>query len=316
VRTVEYARRALAEATRCDDEATKGKAHFALAYECFWSGRPAEGVERGREAVAHMERTDERRWVGDSYWVMGINHAALGELDQALQAYGRQRAIGDAIGDARLRCSSILSSGSVHVLAGEWDRAIETCRQGLDISPDPVDQALGMGFLGGAYLEMGDAVQAIPMLEQAAERYAQFRVRQFQGWFTALLGEAYLQRGDAERARAVAGEGLEIVTAIGYRWGIGWAERILGRIALARGLLSEAERHLGSALTTFTEMGARYDVARTRLDVAGLTHRRGERDATAANLEAALQLFTMLRIPRYVERTRRLAETLHVALPQ
>ena len=63
-------------------------------------------------------------------------------------------------------------------------------------------------------------------------------------------------------------------------------------------------------------MGARYDVARTRLDFAGLTHRRGERDATAANLEAALQLFTMLRIPRYVERTRRLAGTLDVALPQ
>jgi DNA-binding NtrC family response regulator/tetratricopeptide (TPR) repeat protein len=313
-RTVEHARRALAEATRCGDSATKGKAHFALAYECFWSGRPAEGVERAREAVTHLESTDERRWVGDSYWLLGINHAALGNLEQALEAHDRQQEIADATADARLRCSSILSSGSVRALAGEWKLAIETCRQGLELAPDPVHRALGMGFLGGTYLEQGDAVQAIPLLEEAARSYAQFRVRQTQGWFTALLGEAYLRCGDAERARAVAAEGLEIVTAIGYRWGIGWAQRVLGRIALAHGPVLEAERHLADALATFTGMSARHDVARTGLDVARLAHRRGDREATRAHLQTALQLFTDLRIPRYTQATRELAEELQVPL--
>jgi len=313
-RTVEHARRALAEATQCGDKATVGKAHFALAYECFWSGRPAEGVQRAREAVAHLEGTDERRWVGDSYWVLGINHAALGDLSQALEAHRHQQEIADAIGDTRLRCSSILSSGSVHALAGEWERAVETCRQGLEISPDPVHRALGTGFLGYAYLEKGDAATAIPLLEQTARGYAEFRVRQTQGWFTALLGEAHLQHGDAEKAAALANEGLEIVTAIGYRWGIGWAQRILGRIALARDVVPEAERYLAAALATFTDMGARYDIARTCLDLARLTHRQGAREATEAHLEAALQLFTALRIPLHAEGTRRLAGELRVLL--
>ena len=61
-------------------------------------------------------------------------------------------------------------------------------------------------------------------------------------------------------------------------------------------------------------MGARYDVARTRLNIAHLTHQQGDREATTGHLDAALQLFTALRIPRYVERTKRLAEELHIVL--
>src|SRR4030095_16602307 len=126
---------------------------------------------------------------------IGTNNSVLGEFERALEAFDRQRTIADTTGDPRLLSSSILSAGSVHALTGEWDRAIELCQQGLDLSPDTVDRALGMGFLGGIYLEKGDAAQAIPLLEQSVERYGHFRVRQTQGWFTALLGEAYLLAG-------------------------------------------------------------------------------------------------------------------------
>ena len=58
---VDEVQRALDAATGCGDEATVGKAHFALARECFWSGRFRQGVDHGRQAVARLERTAEPR---------------------------------------------------------------------------------------------------------------------------------------------------------------------------------------------------------------------------------------------------------------
>ena len=307
-RTVDNARLALEAATRCHDQATMGKAYFALSYECFWSGRPAEGVDRAREAVRHLEGSEETRWVGEACWMLGINHAALGDFDLAIAAHARAGEIGRALDDPRLPGLSLLGIGAVHALARDWDQALEACQQGLDVSTDPVQRALALGFLGGTYLERGDAARAIPLLEQSVSRYASFRVRQMQGWFTALLGEAYLQQGDTERAATLAAEGLEIVTAIDYRWGIGYARRILGHIALARNRLADAESQLGETLRTFTAMGTRYEVARTHLDLARLAHRRDDLETARSHIDAAVKLFSMLGASRCVDWARRLAK--------
>src|SRR6185503_16844059 len=50
------------------------------------------------------------------------------------------------------------------------------------------------------YLELGDSRQAVPLLEDAVERWTRFQHRPMLGWFTAVLGEACLLAGDAFRA--------------------------------------------------------------------------------------------------------------------
>ena len=57
------------------------------------------------------------------------------------------------------------------------------------------------GLLGYAYLEKGDVMQAIPVLESAVQAAQQYRSQQVQSWFKVFLGEAYRVNNQLEQAR-------------------------------------------------------------------------------------------------------------------
>ena len=118
--------------------------------------------------------------------------------------------------------------GTVYAARGEAPAAIAACTRGLEHSPDPINTANALGFLGYAHLEAGDAAEATPLLEQAVDRLHQFGARQGEGWFTAWLSEARLLAGRVDEARALALRGLEITTVVKFLWGSGVARRALG----------------------------------------------------------------------------------------
>jgi transcriptional regulator with AAA-type ATPase domain/tetratricopeptide (TPR) repeat protein len=310
----EHAARAIAEATRGGDQATVGKAYYVLARGGFWSGRFRQGVEDGRRAVAILEGTGEPWWLGAAHWGVAFNHSFLGEFAAALDAAARARAVGEAIGDPRLQAYAAWTTGWIHAAKGEWDAGIEACRRSLASSPDPVNTADAMSFLGYAYLGKGQAHEAIELLERSIQQWRVFRHRPMLGWFTTVLGEAYLLDGRLDPARDCASEGLAVSSAAGFRYGVGMAQRALGRIAGATGDLPSAERHLDEALRTFAAIQARHEEARTALELAIVVHARGDRAGAARHLAEAAVGFRALDVPQYEARTAALARELGLAL--
>ncbi len=110
-RARESGQRALEEARRCADDVTMGQAHYVLALEGFRSTGPRQGVEHGRQAVALLESSRESYWLGLACWIVGLNECLLGHFDQALEAEARVRAIGAALGDARLQSFADWATG-------------------------------------------------------------------------------------------------------------------------------------------------------------------------------------------------------------
>jgi DNA-binding SARP family transcriptional activator len=307
-------RRAIEEATRCGDEATVGKAHFALARECFWSGRFREGVDHGRQAVDRLERSQEPSWLGLAHWALGINYGFSGEIELSLDSERAARDIAVAIGDSRLRSFADWSAGQIHTLAGDSEAGIEACRRSLDDAPGATSTALGLTHLGHAYLEHGEPDRALALLEQAVEQLGRLRMPKSLGRVTTWLGEAYLQTGDLERARELATRGMETTRESGHRYATAEASRTLGRIAQAGGELAGAETHLLAALDAFTAIEARVEIGRTRLVLAQLAHDRARPGDVAAHLQEAYRLFGALRVPHYLQRTEALAGTLGATL--
>jgi DNA-binding NtrC family response regulator/tetratricopeptide (TPR) repeat protein len=314
-RAVENAQRALAEAARHGDKATMGKAYYALAYEDYWSGQARAGVELGRLAVSLLDETEERLWLGLAHWVIAINHAHIGEYEAALEAAARMEAIGDATGDPGLRCTASWTRGMVYAALGECEAGIAACRLALESSPNPVNTALAMGFLGASYLENGDATRAIPLLEESARQLGQFRVPT-QGLFLALLGEAHRMTGQLDRAIDFAQQGVRICKDVRYQYGLSWALRALGRIAITRGALSEAESNLLLALDTFNSIEASAEAVRTHVTLAELARVRSDSDGINRHLTEALRLCTALSIPRYTERIEALAREWEAGPPR
>ncbi len=303
------AHRAIEKATRAGDDATLGKAHGLLALEGHWAGRPAEGVEHGREAVALLEKTNQQWWLGMAHFYVAVNHLTVGRFDDVMRATARARAVGESISDPRLQCYALFTAGWADTMRGELDAASEESEQARKLAPDPVSGAYAASFAGYTLVERGESAEAIPLLELATKELERFRFPQWHGKFLAALGEAYRLEGDLARARDVAERGLAIVRSAQYWFGVGYAERILARIARAGGDLAAAESRLGEALRTFASIGAEFEIARVHLELADLVRAR---DVAAAreHLDHACRTFAALRTPRYTERAALLAATL------
>jgi DNA-binding NtrC family response regulator/tetratricopeptide (TPR) repeat protein len=304
----------LVEAMRGEDDVTRAAIHYVLAQHGALSGRPRDGREHGQRAVALLERTGHPWWIGPAYWAVGLNHTLLGEFDAALAAHALAVERGAAVGDPQIASSAAWASGLVHVCRGDFETAIRSCEEALARSPDPLNTAMALGWLGFAWLECGDLAQAIPRLEEAVRLHAQFAFRQAQSWFSVFLAEAYRRVGRLETALELASQGLELARATGTLQGIGWAERTLGHIAQARGALADAEDHHGEALRAFETVEAGFEIARTRFDLAGLARARGRRDLSETHLAQAHRHFRALDLPRWTERAEERARDWNVLL--
>jgi tetratricopeptide (TPR) repeat protein len=306
-RAAQSAQRALEEGRRCGDDATMGKTHYVLARQGYWSGQYLDGIEHGQQAVVFLERTPERWWLGQSYWAVAINYSFMGAFTKALAAAAQAHVLGEALGDPRLQTYAAWTTGMIETARGEWEAGIAACHRSIAHSPDPLNTAVALGFLGQAYLESGNTAAATSVLEQAVQHMSQFRFRQLHGWYLAFLGETYLLNGQLDKAQASVLQGLEITRDCRYQHGIGWAQRALGRIAQVSGALAEAETHYMAALQTFTSTQGRFEVGRTHLALADLAHMEGNREAATAHANNAYALFMGLKTPRYVERTQQFA---------
>jgi tetratricopeptide (TPR) repeat protein len=292
---------------RGDDDATRGRIHYVLAQHGAISGHPRDGLEHGRRAVALLERAREHWWIGPAHWAVGLNHALLGEFDAALAAQAQATARGTEVGDPQIASSAAWASGLVYICRGDLEAGIRSCEDALARSPDPLNTAMALGWLGFAWLERGDLVPAVARLEEALRLLDQFHFRQPQAWFSAFLAEAHRQAHRLETALELASQGLEHARATGSTQGIGWAERTLGRIARARGALDDAHDHLHEALRAFESVEAGFEIARTHLDLVELARARGDTGAAATHLAEADSRFRTLGLSRWVERVEQVA---------
>lgn len=310
-----HARKALEASREAGDESTMGKARYVLAQNGIWWGRPHEVTTHASEAIVLLERTIEPYWLGMTHFILGINYAFVGQFVAALAEEAKVDAIGSAIGSKRLQSYAAWASGGMRAFMGDAELGIEGCRRSLERSPDPFNTADALCFLGYAYLENGQPAQAIGHLEQALDMFVQFRHRHFQSLVTAYLSEALFLMGDLARARQVASEGLELAKEGKFHYASALTRRLLARLAQAEGAPADALRLLTEARELFVSGDMEHEVARTELALGELAHARGDGDALRAHLAQALALFTRLGVPRYVERTRRLAAGWGAPLP-
>jgi class 3 adenylate cyclase/tetratricopeptide (TPR) repeat protein len=290
-------------ARRSGDTVTEGRAWYVLCRDAFWSGRFSEGILHGRQAVALLERSEDRWWQGQAYWVAGFHHYVLGQFEAAFDRMRRAETVWRALQDPRLDPS--WSTGYFHASLGDYDQGIEECRGGLERALDPLNTAAALGFLGYAYLEKGDLAKAAEALNDSVERLRQAGMKQLLGWFSAFLAETRLLLGHPSEAREIAREALAVTEEVHFPYGSGMGQRALGHIAHAAGDREEAGRWLQEAEKTFEALEAPFEVARTQLDLARVAGAGSE--LAAKLLGAARRSFSELGLPAYVERTERLA---------
>lgn len=304
-----HATRALREATSCDDLTTMGKAHFLLAFSNFW-GCPEKGVRHGEQAVALLEGTPEQWWLGQSCWILGLNLSYRGRFAESLAMEARACALGEALGDLRLRSSAAWATGFISTLSGDRETALSACQKGVALSPDPLTRMTTVGMLALAHIERREPDAAIPLLEESIPQTERFRFAQLHGLYLGFRGEAALQAGNPAKALEFARMGIDITRRSGYAYGLGWTQRILGRIARSSGNHALAVAHFEEAVATFRNMGAPFETGRTHLELGELLESAADRDSARLHAAAALEVLHALELEPFVSRARELKNRL------
>jgi tetratricopeptide (TPR) repeat protein len=300
----QHAQRVLDATTQDPADAIRGEAFYVLAQERYWSGHLLEGIAFSQQAVDLLKRPEQRAQLGMAHLILGLNTLLVGDFPHALHAADQTRAVGTSIQDPHLLTFADWLTGWAQATCGESESAVQACQRSLETAPDPLSATLALGWLGYAYLEQGEAAEAIPLLQQAVQRMQQFQRRRLESLYTTFLCEAYLARDDLDAARELILHGLSIAQQADYRVGMAWAQRALGRISQATNSPAAAEHHLREALGTFNAMQARFEIGRTHLDLGDLKHLQRNPEATTVHLTKAFKLFEALQVPKYTERTR------------
>jgi DNA-binding SARP family transcriptional activator len=309
------ARQALEAGERASDPEKVGKALHVLSLTARDMGRFQDGIAHATRAVSLLDRPHTQAWLGLVYHDLALNYTGAGALDAALGAAARLEAVGRGAHLPRLLVFSGYVVAWILALRGDTEGAVETARQALEATRDPMTAGLVSGVLGHAYLEQGDAGSAVAVLERSIDQLESAPVRHGKSRYLALLGEAYLGTGDRTRARETAGRALALSQADGMPFNVGLAQRALGRIARAAGDPDGAVEHLARALATFMECGAAFEVALTRVGLGAAQAERGDAEAAREHLTAALDAFDAAGAPRRSAAARDLGRGLGILPP-
>jgi tetratricopeptide (TPR) repeat protein len=267
--------------------ATLGRACHVQSYECWWSGRPREGIGWGQRAVACLERSRDRGWLATAHWGVSANHYLLGELGPARAQLQRILALADQAADPRLLMLRSWWTGFLAAEMGDAETAVAESERALGLVADPYNRAVCAGFLGYAYLAAGDAHRAVTRLEEGLTLSAEAGVRPHECWFGACLAEAWSLGGDPARAQPLAQRALDLAREINLPWVTGVAIRALGHCALGLHDVSGAERALREALALFAGIPSGVWLARTKLDLGELALARRDHESAVAHLADA-----------------------------
>jgi len=255
----------------------------------YWTER-VQALEMGIQAarkVAH--RRDEEAFL----IMLGLAHAALGQVERAVGCYERAVIICREIGHRQDEGNALGNLGMAYRRLGEVRRAIAYYEAALEIDREIGNrrgEGADLGNLGLAYADLGEVRRAIGAFEQGLEIAREMGDRRGEGARLGNLGLAYADLGDVRRAIGYYEQALEIAREIGDRRNEGNALGSLGGTYHGLGEMRRAIAYYEAALEIAREIGDRHGEG-NRLGNLGRAYAAlGEVRRAIATFEQALEI--------------------------
>jgi tetratricopeptide (TPR) repeat protein len=274
-RGLEAATEAASLAERLVDRRRLG---YALANQCLMlrvMGRTDDAVvEPGRRALAMATEIGDTDLVASTNYVLATLHTSRGEWGEA-EAYFRAAlaAMTPLEGDITPESVRKLHFYAPGVRAwlswalasrGEFAEALALAQTALRISQvrgSKFTEGAHGCFLGMVWLDLGDAIEAIRVLEPALDICRTYEVRDFVGIVSMVLGRAYAMTGRVAEAIINLEAGAVHCEAIEQMTGHPGRLSTLAEVYALAGRCEDADKTVRRALSLATEQGRRADQA-------------------------------------------------------
>jgi tetratricopeptide (TPR) repeat protein len=302
-RAIAAGQRTLALATSSGAFDVQVAAQTTLGQVYYTGGDFRQGLDVARRAMTLL--TGEQRYARfgrvslpavSSRDYMSNCQAELGGFAEGRSVAEEAVQIAEAVEQPFSIAGALISVGLLSRRQGDIHQAILALERSLALCQTaniPRLFPIVASILGAAYAQVGRAVEALPLLDQALERVVPESRVIFQALVLTELSEALLLVGRLDEASALAGYLLEVSRAHIGRGYQAHAFRLLGEVAIRRdpSTVEQAATHYQLALTLADELGMRPLQAQCHLGLGTLYLKMGQCEQAHIELSTAIDLY-------------------------
>jgi CHAT domain-containing protein/tetratricopeptide (TPR) repeat protein len=211
-----YYERALPKHQATRDLQAEARTLVRLGWSHNSAGEPTKVVDLNQQALALWREVDDRSGEATSYSDLGRAYVDLGNVSQALDAYGSALAAFDRT--PRNAASVLVRIGLLYLSIAEWQRALDALHQALALARranDTRGEVTVLVNLGSAYIRIGDNREALRYLEPALALSRRIAFRSAEANVLTSLGIVSRMNNELDRSDDYFHQALAIQTSVG-----------------------------------------------------------------------------------------------------
>jgi class 3 adenylate cyclase/tetratricopeptide (TPR) repeat protein len=267
---VGYYRKVLLMAPQLGDPELASLPRAVIGRVLFMQGRFKESLQMLNEAIALLEREENRHELLFAYLHRGLSQTCLGQYAAGLAGLNRTLEIARSSRDQNAEIMAHTTLAFAQILAGEYPEGIASAHEALAVAEKSGDNVFRYplnSFVAWGMSGLGKTRESLPYWAAATEAAKAFGGRLLLGeWFAAIEAESLIDAVDPATGLRRAQEALDLAQDAESMIGEALAERAIGR-ALAAGKEGprEALSHLTRSVKICEEIGAKFELVRSLL---------------------------------------------------
>jgi tetratricopeptide (TPR) repeat protein/predicted Ser/Thr protein kinase len=261
------------------------------------SNNPQKGLEYLTTALNFAAQTTNDEQKADILQAIGVGHAEMHQLDEALRSYEDSLAIKRRLNLRSGMASSLDSIAGIQNAQGKSDLALKNLKESYQIRREIGDKA-GIGDvlidLGTFYVDHGQPDEAVNLFKQSLQIQVELNNEQNRALLLNNIGNVYLGKGDYQDARTYFEQALQLREKINSPEDLADTLHNLGETSLNLGLYDQAIDRYHRALDLRRKAANKSMVAIETTSLGTVFGYQGRYGAAVAAKEDALKIFREL----------------------
>ena len=241
-------------------------------------------IEHAFSAWMHLfelTKTKDKAWESIAMGHIGIVYQLKGDLDRALEYYGKSLKLGEELGWKEGMASVYGNIGVVYRIKGDLDKALEYYEKSLKLEEE-LGRKEGIasvyGNIGIVYRIKGDLEKALEYFGKSLKFNEELGRKEGMASQYGNIGTVYQIKGDLEKALEYYVKSLKLNEELGRREGIASVYGNMGIVCGIKGELDTALEYYGKALQIFKGIESREGTAQTLMLIGDVLIQKGDKE--------------------------------------
>ena len=252
-----------------------------------------KSIGKLEEALQLWNSIDDRLWEATTLLYIGVTYYGLGEVQKALDYYGRACVLWDTSLEKSGKAMTLSDMGRAYDSCGQYQKALDFYDRALSLS-----RADGETLLEGQiihniamiYSNLGDEDRALRYFNRSLDLSRKMLDRQWEAHILHHIGEIYLSSGNASQALPYLDQALKLSRAVKDRLGEATTLDYLGTLFSMSGDKTKALDYYAAALQSRRDSGYALGEAQTLRHIASVHQSMGDEGTALQFYNQSLQI--------------------------